>query len=189
MSAPQDFDAIVSASDEKKTVSASDKKKLSFKKHAIYIIALYVRGCIAGPREDKITTTKPRESQFKFIAERLISTLPEKPDTLVVKTTQELLDQHRTIENTQARQRLEKWACRVIAVYLAGVFSLLILNGLSRILWPTIFLESGFISDKVLYVIFSTTTVNILGLVLIVLRGHFPNKDSKAEADTGNPSH
>ena len=40
-------------------------------------------------------------------------------------------------------------------------------------------MNSIFLSDKVLIVLLSTTTVNIIGLGLIVLRGHFGDKRNK----------
>lgn len=78
--------------------------------------------------------------------------------------------------NSSARQRLEAWACKTIIIHLVCVLLLVILNGVSRLIWPKIFTEQGFISDNVMYVILSTTTVNIIGLGVIVLKGHFPQR-------------
>lgn len=145
-------------------------------KHGAYSFSIFVWEYFLGPRKPK--QPKNKDSQFKFIAERLISTLPENQDQLTIDTTKQLLDQHRTIENTQARRRLERWACWAIVIYLVCVFLLLIFNGLSRVLWPNVFTsEKPLFSDSVLYVILSTTTVNILGLGFIVLKGHFPHED------------
>lgn len=84
--------------------------------------------------------------------------------------------------NSSARQRLEAWACKTIIIYLVCVLLLVILNGVSRLIWPEIFTEQGFISDNVMYVILSTTTVNIIGLGVIVLKGHFPQgHDTKGD--------
>lgn len=147
-------------------------------KHGVYSLTLFVWEYFAGPSKPK--QPKSKDSQFKFIAERLISTLPDNPDQLTVDTTKQLLEQHRTIENTQARRRLERWARRTIAIYLAFVFLLLIFNGISRVWWPNIFNGvNPLFSDSVLYVILSTTTVNILGLGFIVLKGHFQQKGTK----------
>lgn len=161
------FDSIVDSVPQ----SGPEQRGPSLIRHGGYCMLICVYEFFAGPRKSK--PKKEKDSRFKFIAEQLISTLPSVVDPNVIETTKHLLSQHRTIENTEARQRLERWACITIAVYLAFVFILLILNGLSRIIWPDIFMQSGFISDTVMTVILSTTTVNILGLVIIVLKGHF----------------
>ena len=46
---------------------------------------------------------------------------------------------------------------------------------MSQIVWPEHFDKHGFITDTVMTVILSTTTINIIGLGVIVLKGHFPN--------------
>lgn len=170
------FDAAVAS-------PSRSNNKLLWLKHGVYALTVFLWEYCTGPR--KPIQPKNKDSQFKFIAERLISTLPDNPDQLTVETTKQLLGQHRTIENTQARRRLERWACWAIVVYLACVFLLLIFNGISRILWPDIFTANEpLFSDSVLYVILSTTTVNILGLGFIVLKGHFPQKEDKSHADS-----
>lgn len=146
---------------------------ITWKKHGIYKLWCISTAFIRGPRHKE---PKPKDSRFKFIAEQLISTLPEKADSVVITTVSELLHQHRTVEDTEARRRLEHWACGTIIIYLLAVLCLVILNGLSRIIWPDIFDEEGFISDTVMYVILSTTTINIIGLGIIVLEGHFRQK-------------
>ncbi|WP_289759205.1 hypothetical protein [uncultured Duncaniella sp.] len=163
--------------------SRSNSKLVLWLKHGAYSFTLFVWEYFTGPRKPK--QPKSKDSQFKFIAERLITTLPDNPDQLTVDTTKQLLEQHRTIENTQARRRLERWACWAIVIYLACVFLLLIFNGVSRVLWPNIFTsDKPLFSDNVLYVILSTTTVNILGLGFIVLKGHFPQKEDKSHSDS-----
>lgn len=134
-----------------------------------------------GPRKERRPHSK--DSRFKFISEQLISSLPDNANPLVTETTEKLLKQHRTIEDTEARRRLEGWACKVIKWYLITVLFLILLNGAVRIVWQTVFNEVGFISDTVMYVLLSTTTVNIIGLGLIVLRGHFPQKDKLEKED------
>lgn len=145
----------------------------TWKNHGGYKAVTTIRDFFFGPRHKR----KPKDNRFRFIAESLVSNLYDKEaDTVIVKTTRHLLQQHRTIEDTEARRRLEGWACGTIIIYLIVVLCLVILNGLSRIIWPDIFTECGFISDSVMYVILSTTTVNIIGLGIIVLEGHFRKK-------------
>lgn len=171
------FDDLIEAASGRsvpsKTITPLDGA--SWEKHGVYRLTLTIWRFFVGPKRTK--ATKLKDSRFKFIAEQLISSLPDNPDKEVIEATENLLKQHRTIEDTEARRRLERWACMVIVMYLIFVFLLLILNGLSKIIWPDIFKEDGFISDPVMYAILTSTTVNIIGLGLIVLRGHFHIKD------------
>lgn len=150
----------------------------NWKYHCFYKLFNLILGEFVGPKKKKQPI---KDNRFKFIAEQLISSLPDKADTVAIRTTHELLYQHRIIEDTEARRRLEKWACITIIVYLVCVLLLVVLNGVSRIIWPNIFTTEGFISDTVMYVILSTTTINIIGLGIIVLKGHFPQNDTKKE--------
>ena len=173
------FDKVVSSAPR------SNSKWTTWLKHGGYSITIFAWEYFTGPRKPKLP--KSKDNQFKFIAERLITTLPDNPDQLIVDTTKQLLEQHRTIENTQARRRLERWACCAIVIYLACVFLLLIFNGVFRVLWPDIFTaDSPLFSDSVLYVILSTTTVNILGLGFIVLKGHFPQKEDHCSGQSSS---
>lgn len=93
----------------------------------------------------------------------------------MIETSRKLLIQQRIMDDTKARRRLERWARNTIVAYLAAVFLLVIMNGASRIIWNDVFTDHGFISDTAMTVIPSTTTINIIGLGVIVLKGHFPN--------------
>ncbi|WP_295915544.1 hypothetical protein [uncultured Alistipes sp.] len=77
------------------------------------------------------------------------------------------IELHRITENTSARKRLEKWARRTIQWYLIIVGVIIIAQGLKFIC----------LSEAIFIALLTTTTVNILGLGFIILRGHFPNKD------------
>lgn len=102
----------------------------------------------------------------------------EKTSSLIVKYTK----LHRVHENTKARRRLEKWASIVIVTYLIVVLLIVLMNYISidyKECWfGRVTIE---IPDKIMFTILSTTTINIIGLGLIVLRGHFPNKEDKDE--------
>ncbi len=90
-----------------------------------------------------------------------------------IKKSKELIHLHRVIENTRARRRLEKWSLRVIASYLIVVLSIVVLSYLKSFE----LIKLG-IPDSIMITILSTTTVNIIGLGLIVLRGHFLANDN-----------
>lgn len=110
---------------------------------------------------------------FSNTAQELIANNTQ--DSFIIETSRKLLVQQRIIDDTKARRRLERWARNTIICYLMTVFALVVLNGVSRIVWPDVFSRHGFISDTVMTVILSTTTINIIGLGVIVLRGHFPS--------------
>ncbi|MCD6010459.1 MAG: hypothetical protein K0Q79_321 [Flavipsychrobacter sp.] len=68
--------------------------------------------------------------------------------------------------NTKDRVWLAEWAASVVSIWLALVFIILISNS-----------SKLHLSDTVLNVLLGTTTLNVLGLIFIVLRGHFGNKE------------
>lgn len=172
------FDNTIDDAISNTNASVESPESLTWKKHGVYLLRIKVVEFFCGPT---IKSPKPKVSQFKFIAEQVISTLTDKTDDSVIETSKELLAQHRTIEDTEARRRLERWACRIIIWYLFFVLLLILLNGVSMVIWSDVFKEGGFISDTVMYAILTSTTVNIIGLGLIVLKGHFPQKKSDKE--------
>ena len=91
------------------------------------------------------------------------------PTTENVELVKQMLILHRQLENTKARKRLEKWCKRVISIYLI-VVGLFVGFTYSR----TYFYFD--VPDGVMIAILTTTTVNIIGLVAIVLRGHFDHE-------------
>lgn len=103
--------------------------------------------------------------------ENLLNTVPSEPTSDIINKCQHFIQLHRIIENTNARKRLERWATRIIAIYLFVVLSIVIIDSLKII-------DVLDISDPIMITILSTTTVNIIGLGLIVLRGHFHEKES-----------
>lgn len=102
----------------------------------------------------------------------------EETSSLIVKYTK----LHRVHENTKARRRLEKWASIVIVTYLIVVLIIVLMNYIN-IDYGECWINRVTIEipDKIMFTILSTTTINIIGLGLIVLRGHFPSKDNKDE--------
>lgn len=93
---------------------------------------------------------------------------------------------HRLFENTKARQRLERWASRVIVFYLLIVLWIVLANYISIEYSGSLNFMKDItveIPDKIMFTILSTTTINIIGLGLIVLRGHFLSKDQEENND------
>lgn len=88
---------------------------------------------------------------------------------------------HRIIENTHARRRLERWSLRVIATYLMIVF-LIVFATYANI--PAIKLPILDIPPNIMVAILTTTTANIIGLGLIVLRGHFLAKEDEKKSQS-----
>lgn len=94
--------------------------------------------------------------------------LESEPTDENINKCQELSKLHRMVENTRARRRLEKWSLQVIKCYLVIVFVIVLLSYIKINDWHILY-----IPDTIMITILSTTTVNIIGLGLIVLRGHF----------------
>lgn len=101
-----------------------------------------------------------------------------------INKCKELTHLHRVIENTKARRRLEKWSLRVIALYLFVVLSIVVLC-YSKIPFVSGFVQIN-IPPNIMITILSTTTVNIIGLGLIVLRGHFLANDKSNKVKDNN---
>lgn len=101
-----------------------------------------------------------------------------------INKCKELTHLHRVIENTKARRRLEKWSLRVIALYLFVVLSIVVLC-YSKIPFVSGFVQIN-IPPNIMITILSTTTVNIIGLGLIVLRGHFLANDKSNNVKDNN---
>lgn len=81
---------------------------------------------------------------------------------------------HRIIENTRARRRLERWVTRLVSTYLLIVFALIVTSYILK--WD--------LALGVIITILSTTTVNIVALGYILVRGLFhenENEDAKKE--------
>lgn len=89
-----------------------------------------------------------------------------------IANCKELVNLHRIIENTRARRRLEKWSLRIIAVYLILVLFIVVTCYIRHEKFHILN-----IPDTIMITILSTTTINIIGLGLIVLRGHFLAND------------
>ena len=98
-----------------------------------------------------------------------------------IKKSKELIHLHRIVENTKARRRLEKWSLRVIALYLFIVLCIVLASYVSIPAIKSYFCIS--IPNPIMITILSTTTVNIIGLGLIVLRGHFSANDKSNEVN------
>lgn len=98
-----------------------------------------------------------------------------------IKKSKELTHLHRIVENTKARRRLEKWSLRVIAVYLFVVLCIVLASYVTIPIIEPCFSIS--IPNSIMITILSTTTINIIGLGLIVLKGHFLANDKLNEVD------
>lgn len=72
------------------------------------------------------------------------------------------LANHRYSSDTNDRKWLAKWTAVVVSIWLVGVMVILMLNELFFCL-----------TEGVLISLLGTTTLNVLGLSFIVLRGHF----------------
>lgn len=101
---------------------------------------------------------------------RLLSSSSDITAEPVKNTVDHYINLQRIFENTNARKRLEKWAKRVISIYLLAILLLIIVAHIPLTKEYNLLK----MSDTVIITILSTTTVNILGLGFIILKGHFP---------------
>lgn len=67
------------------------------------------------------------------------------------------------------RKWLAKWSACIVTIWLVVVITILVTNNY----------YSLYLSDAVLITLLGTTTLNILGLSFIVLRGHFSSSQKK----------
>lgn len=114
-----------------------------------------------------------KEKRELDVLESIQTLLESEPTEENINKCKELSKLHRMVENTRARRRLEKWSLRVIAYYLIAVF-LIVCLCYTNIGWLNIIS----IPHEIMIAVLTTTTVNIIGLGLIVLRGHFLANES-----------
>lgn len=82
--------------------------------------------------------------------------------------TQARIDRYK--DDTADRRKLAKWSTAIVSVWLGAVMLVVI----SQIVLAAIGLP--ILGPSVLIALLATTTLNVLGLSYIVLRGHFGNK-------------
>nr|DAV03565.1 MAG TPA: hypothetical protein [Caudoviricetes sp.]DAZ04572.1 MAG TPA: hypothetical protein [Caudoviricetes sp.] len=176
-----------------KSSDIDELDSLPWKRYGAYKLLQYIK---------RFFSYKPkpsRELNLEDTVGNLLSPFSESGATIpeeILNKCKELLQHQRMLEDTRARRRLEHWATKIISYYLIIVFIILLLSGFASVINIMlcqfcgidskfiISTDSVFLSDKVLVVLLSTTTINIIGLGLIVLRGHFGNKEDKK--DTNN---
>lgn len=150
-----------------------------------YKLFSYIRNFFFGKKPQK-----KNDESFVDLAITLTDAYIVNPQSELLSCSENLLKQQRMLEDTRARRRLEKWATKVIVFYLLFVFLLILLNGIVLVYHPietietfgksTAVVKRGFISDSIMTVILSTTTINIIGLGIIVLKGHFDKDKNKS---------
>jgi len=86
------------------------------------------------------------------------------------------LENERYNSDTKDRKWLAKWTAWVVTIWLLLVISILYFNNNVFCL---------LLSDSVLIALLGTTTLNVLGLSFIVLKGHF-NSSQKNNNSTDN---
>lgn len=140
-------------------------------KHLGYYIIHLIKQFFSSPFK--------KERRELNVLDSIQTLLESEPTDENINKCQELSKLHRMVENTRARRRLEKWSLRVIACYLIIVFVVVVLC-YTNIEWLHI-IE---IPWKIMIAVLTTTTINIIGLGLIVLRGHFlANEDGKTPTE------
>lgn len=131
-------------------------------------------------KEESSTASETCSSEFLDFALTLLKSSPAVTQDVTARCA-ELVKLQRIHENTQARNRLEKWTKSIIRWCLIFVAVLIVAYCIIRF-----FRATGILSDVILVTLLSTTTVTIIGLPLILLKGHFP--DAKTEPVSGKSS-
>lgn len=137
------------------------------------LIAIHLGFYIIDTVKQFFSSPYKREKRELNVLDSIQTLLESEPTDENINKCQELSKLHRMVENTKARRRLEKWSLRVIAWYLIIVLVVVFLS-YTKICWLNI-LE---IKPQIMIAVLTTTTVNIIGLGLIVLRGHFLANDA-----------
>lgn len=155
---------------------------IPWKKHLFYKIYFNVRRLFCSP--NKSLRAKDELDLVDHV--NLLLQGGDSSDPETINKCAQFLNLNRHLENTAARKRLEKWAKRVISTYLLVVLLIVVFQACSisnpNFEWLVVFQ----LDKTVLITLLTTTTVNIIGLGLIVLRGHFPSDDKKIKDDSLN---
>lgn len=116
---------------------------------------------------------KHRKEELRLLDQvNILITESDAPDK-VTDTCEKYIALHRIVENTKARGRLERWITKLIAWYLFAVFIIVALVALSHEDSSSGLKNLFKLSDTVMITILSTTTVNIVALGIILVRGLF----------------
>lgn len=152
--------------------SDGDSKSIFRWRYGFYSLMSVIKDFFRGPYK-----ARNAHERFSETAESIIVQLSEKEfSDDVLNASKALLEQQRIQDNSHARRRLEKWATRTISWYLIAVAVLVVSNGIVDMLNHN---NGGFISSGIMGGILSTTTINIIGLGFIVLKGHFQHHEEK----------
>lgn len=108
--------------------------------------------------DDDFSTTAEEERESKRRREYL--ELNARANTIFTRL-------ERYADTSSLRRRTAKWVMWIVSLWLAAVIVVLVCAGLE---WITL-------SNRVLIALLTTTTVNILGLPLVVLRGLYPKEE------------
>ena len=144
---------------------------ISWKKHGAYKVYYNAKRWFCSP----LKSVRPKKDLNLINQVGILLQTDQASDRETIDKCAQLIALHRHMENTSARKRLERWAKYVISIYLFTVLLILLLVG-------GLFGKDRLVLDQtVIVVLLSTTTVNIIGLGLIVLRGHFEHKKQEKE--------
>lgn len=139
---------------------------------------LFFQNLVQCQRAFFLNPFKERKPELRLLDQVDILINESEDSDKVTDTCEKYITLHRIVENTKARGRLEKWITRLIAIYLFFVFLIVVFVALSNEDSP-LGLENVFkLSDTVMITILSTTTVNIVALGIILVRGLFHERES-----------
>lgn len=143
--------------------------------HLFYKLYFSFRRLFCSP--DKLT----KSENLDLIEQvQIVLQSGDSSDSETMKKCGQFLELNLLLENTAARKRLEKWAKFVISIYLLVVLFILLLHGgiltdLACLLGKNDLKFNFKLETTIVVALLTTTTVNVIGLGLIILRGHFPS--------------
>lgn len=138
-----------------------EKKIIPWKTNGAYKVWFNIRRFFRNPYPKE-----KKELDLLDVVDLLISTGDPKN---VTESCKQYVDLHRIVENTRARRRLERWVTRLISSYLFFVFAFIVAAYMFE--WK--------ISGGIIITLLSTSTINIVALGLILVRGLFHQRDDQ----------
>ena len=110
-------------------------------------------------------------------------------DSLSLEDQEKKAKIDRIKQDTNDRRWLAQWASSLVSLWLFAVIILLFCNN-QRFTFNLVGHNVDImpaINDNVLIALLATTTLNVLGLTVIVLRGHFKINDSEINSNNIRP--
>lgn len=145
-----------------------DITNLTWKRHGGYKVFYLVKRFFSNPNRQ----TEKYLPLLDTVSTLIQNSSAGDPDS--ISATKEFLKLHRLVENTKARRRLERWAIKLTCTYLAVVALIIICHAFGVSIEVSGRTYVFKLSDAIIVTLLSTTTINVIGLAIILMKGMFP---------------